>query len=83
VVIDELVGCLIAMLMAPRGLAWVLVAFVVFRLFDIAKPWPIGVIDRRIRGAYGVVGDDVAAGLLAGAVVLVLHHVGLGSGWWA
>ena len=53
----------IAMLWIP-GLYWVPVAFVVFRLFDILKPWPVGWADRELEGGLGIMVDDVLAGLL-------------------
>ena len=65
VVIDEVAGMWIAMLPLPRPLFWgVLAAFVLFRAFDIAKPGPIGRLDR-VPGRVGVMGDDLAAGLAA------------------
>jgi phosphatidylglycerophosphatase A len=44
------------------------VSFLAFRVFDIAKPWPISLLDRRLKNGWGVMVDDVAAGVLAGAV---------------
>jgi hypothetical protein len=82
VVVDELAGCMVAVLMVPEGLGWAVLAFVAFRALDILKPWPIGFIDRRVRGAIGVVGDDVVAGVIAGAMILGLHHLGNVNGWW-
>ncbi|MEM1032240.1 MAG: phosphatidylglycerophosphatase A [Myxococcota bacterium] len=70
VVLDEFVGCLIAMVMAPFGVVWGWAAFALFRLFDITKPGPVGYMDRRVKGAGGVIGDDVVAGLMAGGVLL-------------
>ena len=67
---DEFVGQWIAL--APALLApwWaVLAGFALFRLFDVAKPWPIGWLDRRLKGGLGVMVDDVVAGVFA-AVVL-------------
>ncbi len=75
VVLDELVGCLVAMAFVPAHPGWLAAAFVLFRLFDIVKPWPVGWIERRAPGAWGVVGDDVAAGLLAGGVLLAAQAV--------
>ncbi len=70
VVVDELVGVSIALAFAPSwSVGWVLLAFVAFRAFDIAKPWPVSAIDQRWKSPTGVVMDDVVAGLLAGAVV--------------
>ena len=75
IVLDEFVGQWIALIGAPKSLVPVLVAFGLFRAFDIAKPWPVSWADRRVRGGLGVVLDDVIAGVLA-AVVLHLS-VGL------
>ncbi|HEX7964730.1 MAG TPA: phosphatidylglycerophosphatase A [Gammaproteobacteria bacterium] len=65
VVWDEIVGYLIAMLGLPFGWAWMLGGFLLFRLFDIWKPWPIRWLDRRIKGGVGIMLDDVAAALIA------------------
>ena len=56
--------------MTVSGAAWwhYALAFGLFRLFDIAKPWPVGWVDRKIGGGWGVMADDVAAGLYAGAL---------------
>ncbi len=75
VVLDELVGCLVAMAFVPAHPLWLLSAFGLFRLFDIAKPWPVSWLDRKAPGAWGVIGDDVAAGLLAGVVLLGAQQV--------
>lgn len=82
VVLDELVGCLLAMVMVPFGLAWGWAAFGLFRLFDIAKPGPVRYVERRAGGAWGVIGDDVVAGIMAGAVLLGLRWAGHALGWW-
>jgi phosphatidylglycerophosphatase A len=70
VVLDELVGCLLALQFAGRDLVAMLIAFALFRVFDIAKPWPIGALERRVKGGIGVMLDDVAAGLIAGLLTL-------------
>jgi phosphatidylglycerophosphatase A len=70
-VLDELVGQWVALVAAPKTLLWVAVGFVLFRTFDIMKPWPVSWADRRVSGGLGVVLDDVLAGVLA-AVVLQL-----------
>lgn len=65
IVIDEMVGMLTVLTMAPaHPLAWLL-ALVFFRLFDRIKPWPVGWIHRHIHGGAGIMGDDLAAGILA------------------
>lgn len=65
IVIDEVVGYVIAMTWLPATWQSFAAAFVVFRFFDILKPFPIRQIDRKIRGGLGTVLDDVAAGLAA------------------
>jgi phosphatidylglycerophosphatase A len=74
-VLDEFVGQWVALACAPKSLLTVAIAFVLFRAFDIAKPWPVSWADRTVRGGLGVVLDDVLAGVLA-ALVLQLS-VGL------
>ena len=69
IVWDEFVGFWITMFAAPVGWVWVVVGFVLFRFFDIIKPWPISWIDKRITGGFGIMLDDVIAGVMA-AVVL-------------
>ena len=65
VVIDEIVGQLITLAVAPHHPVAVLAGFVLFRLFDILKPFPVGWIDRHLHGGLGIMLDDVAAGLYA------------------
>ena len=76
-VIDEVAGQWIAMLALPR-VHWtgVLAAFLLFRLFDIAKPGPIGWADRQ-PGAFGIMADDVLAGLAAAMVLWALWWTGI------
>jgi phosphatidylglycerophosphatase A len=69
VVIDEVAGQMIALLpLARASLAGLTAAFLLFRLFDIAKPGPVGWLDRR-HDALGVMADDLAAGALAAIVI--------------
>jgi phosphatidylglycerophosphatase A len=69
IVIDEWIGIWLALLLcAPRWDQLVL-AFALFRLFDIWKPWPIRFLDKNVKGAAGVIVDDVLAGVLAGLCV--------------
>lgn len=65
VVIDEIVGQLIALSLAPAHPAAALAGFCLFRFFDILKPFPIGWIDRHLHGGLGIMLDDVVAGLYA------------------
>lgn len=71
VVWDEIVGYLITMVAAPSGWQWMLLGFLLFRLFDITKPWPISLADRELHGGLGVMVDDVIAGVFA-AIALQL-----------
>ena len=72
IVWDEVVAMLLVLAWAPAGWAGWLLAFVLFRLFDIIKPWPIGWFDRRVHGGFGVMLDDIIAALFALAVQALL-----------
>jgi phosphatidylglycerophosphatase A len=65
VVWDEIVGYLITMLWLPFSWIWMLAGFLLFRLFDIWKPWPIGWVDRHVKGGLGIMLDDVIAAVFA------------------
>ena len=78
IVFDEFVGFWLTMLGAPTGWVWVLAGFILFRVFDIAKPWPIKWLDRNIKGGVGIMIDDVLAGIFA-AICLQLLHLGTGQ----
>lgn len=65
IVWDEFVGYWITMFLAPTGWVWMLLGFVLFRIFDIIKPWPIGWLDRKVGGGLGIMIDDVLAGIYA------------------
>jgi phosphatidylglycerophosphatase A len=71
IVWDEVVGYLITMIALPQSWPWLLAGFVMFRVFDIIKPWPISWLDQHVKGGMGIMIDDVLAGLMA-AVVLQL-----------
>jgi phosphatidylglycerophosphatase A len=72
-VIDEVVGFLITMTWLPISWQSFVLGFVFFRMLDIAKPFPISFLDRRIKGGLGVMLDDVAAGVLANVVLQVIY----------
>lgn len=74
IVWDEIVGYLITMAAAPAGWEWVLAGFLLFRLFDIVKPFPIRWLDRKLIGGFGIMFDDVVAGLFAWIILQVLHR---------
>ena len=77
-VIDEVAGQWIACAFAPPNdmLLGFALAFVLFRVFDILKPWPVSAAER-LPGGLGIMADDVAAGVLAGIVIAILAHLGL------
>lgn len=62
IVWDEIVGYLVTMIAAPSGWQWVITGFILFRIFDILKPWPIKVLDEKVHGGLGIIIDDVFAG---------------------
>lgn len=65
IVWDEWVGMLITLAFAPAGLIWVLVGFILFRIFDILKPFPANFFDKHSEDGVGIVMDDVVAGIYA------------------
>ena len=72
IVWDEFVGMWITLLWLP-SLIWLLPAFLLFRLFDIWKPWPVRIADEKLVGGLGIMLDDVFAGLYALAAVQILN----------
>ena len=65
IVWDEFVGFWITMIAVPMQWPWIIAGFVLFRFFDIIKPWPIGWLDKRVHGGLGIMIDDVIAGIFA------------------
>jgi phosphatidylglycerophosphatase A len=79
IVWDEVVGYLVTMTAAAPGWVWVAVGFLLFRLFDILKPWPIRSVDRGLAGGLGIMLDDVLAGVYAGLCLYGLALLSAGS----
>jgi phosphatidylglycerophosphatase A len=73
--LDEVVGFLITMIGAPHGMVWVIIGFLLFRLFDIWKPAPIGYIDKHIGGGFGIILDDMLAGVYAWIILHLLFWI--------
>ncbi len=69
IVWDEFVGYWLTMTAAPSGVQWLVLGFILFRLFDIIKPWPIRQADRHLGGGFGIMFDDVLAGIYAWLVL--------------
>ncbi|NVK21297.1 MAG: phosphatidylglycerophosphatase A [Kangiellaceae bacterium] len=63
IVWDEICGYLITMAAAPYGIFWALLGFLLFRIFDILKPWPIKWLDKKVDGGFGIMIDDILAGV--------------------
>ncbi len=77
IVFDEVIGYLVAMLYVPYG-SWVniILGFILFRIFDIVKPWPIKQIDQTVHGGFGIMLDDILAGVYANIVLhIFLYYV--------
>lgn len=73
--LDEIVGYLVTMIAAPYGWGWMLTGFLLFRFFDIVKPWPIRQIDNGVKGGLGVILDDVLAGIYSLLIIQILARI--------
>ena len=69
IVIDEVAGMLVTLSFVSHGIMTYLYAFLLFRLFDIWKPWPISWVDQNIQGGFGILLDDLIAGFFAGGII--------------
>ncbi len=81
-VIDEVAGQMLVCAFLPSPARFTIfwayfLAFVLFRIFDITKMWPINVVERRVPGGLGVMADDIVAALFAAVVIAILAHIGL------
>jgi phosphatidylglycerophosphatase A len=74
VVIDEVAGFLVAMAMLPWTYTWVFLAFVIFRIFDALKPPPIRQLDKNVKGGFGIVVDDLVAGLITSVILQMVYQ---------
>lgn len=79
IVIDEVAGMLLGLFHlpagAPGGWVWLVLAFLLFRALDVLKPWPISWADRRVAGGFGIMLDDLLAGVFTLAVMQALLWV--------
>ena len=75
IVIDEIFGYLIFMIFFENNLTNLLVGFMLFRFFDILKPFPISLIDKNIKNSFGVMFDDVIAALFSGVGLFLFNYV--------
>lgn len=74
IVWDEIVGIWCVLLMVPYQWEWQLLAFALFRLFDMVKPFPIGWFDRHLKGGFGIMLDDIVAAAMSGLCLLLAQH---------
>ncbi len=75
IVIDEIAGMMVALVGLPFNPITVVIGFIIFRILDILKPFPIRDLDKRIPGGLGVVADDVAAGILTNLLLRVISQI--------
>ena len=73
IVWDEICGYTVTMLATPPTWYWLLAGFVLFRFFDIVKPWPIREADHSLSGGLGIMLDDVIAGIFAAAILFAVR----------
>jgi phosphatidylglycerophosphatase A len=74
IVYDEVAGFLITMFMMPQSGALMIAGFILFRFFDAVKPWPISWFDKNLQGGFGILLDDVIAGLISLGCLMVIQH---------
>lgn len=75
IVWDEWIGLWVTYLALPNGIEWIIIGFALFRFFDIIKPWPIKWLDEKVHGGFGIMIDDVLAGIFALACVQILAYL--------
>ncbi|MAT52663.1 MAG: phosphatidylglycerophosphatase A [Porticoccaceae bacterium] len=75
IVLDEIAGVWVTMSTFPATWPWLVAGFVLFRIFDIWKPWPIRLLDRRVHGGLGIMLDDLLAGGLAWLLLFMAREV--------
>lgn len=76
VVVDEVCGLLVTLISRPEGLKEIALGTLLFRFFDIVKPPPVGIIDRKVKGGIGIMADDVAAGIISALILALVKRKG-------
>jgi phosphatidylglycerophosphatase A len=74
IVWDEIAGMMIVFIAIPMTWQTLLLGFILFRLFDIWKPWPISFLDKNVHGGWGIMVDDIVAGVLALGILHALYY---------
>ena len=75
IVIDEIAGMVVTLIGLPFNLTTAVTGFILFRILDILKPFPIRILDKRVSGGLGIVADDVVAGIFANVLMRILLFV--------
>ncbi|MEJ2101558.1 MAG: phosphatidylglycerophosphatase A [Desulfobacterales bacterium] len=75
IVIDEIAGVMVAFIGLPFNLKTVIAGFIIFRVFDILKPFPIRTLESRVSGGSGVFLDDVVAGIYANLILRLAFYI--------
>ena len=81
IVVDEVAGQLITLMFIPPETIWYIFGLILFRFFDIKKPWPIGWLDKNVEGGMGIMLDDIAAGIFAGVLLFLSHKFYILQNW--
>ena len=74
IVVDEMIAMLLLLLSVPKTAMWIAISFIVFRILDILKPWPVSLIDINFRSGIGVMLDDSVAALMSGLLIYVAQQ---------
>jgi len=74
IVVDEMAGMVVTLIGLPFNLITVVTGFILFRILDILKPFPIRVLDKRLSGGLGIVADDVVAGIFSNIIIRILLY---------
>ena len=72
IVIDEIIGMMFVASFLPADPYWAIAAFLIFRFFDIIKPFPIGAVDRKFKSAFGIILDDMIAAGYSIAIIIIV-----------
>ncbi len=75
IVIDEIIGYLSFMIFFDTNVTNIIIGFLLFRFFDILKPFPISYVDKKIKNSFGVIFDDLLAGLFSGILLFYINYV--------
>ena len=75
IVIDEVCGMVVTLIGLPFNLTTAVIGFIIFRILDILKPFPIRTLDKRLSGGIGIVADDVVAGICANIILSILLYI--------